>query len=167
MNALRFYATCAITLILLTLCVILAQPTYLLMAGFSGEGMGPGVLPAISLSGTGILSVYIFVAELRRFRQTRATPEDPRQAVNTLGLPVRPFLIRSGIALALLWAYIALWQVATFVPATMAFAIGLGFVALKPEERTKKRLVFLVVSLMIVTVVIWFSFAYLLGVGLR
>ncbi len=167
MNALRFYATCSITLILLILCVILAQPTYLMLVNFHDSGMGPGVLPSISLGGVGTLTVYIFVLELRRFRQQRATPEDPQEAIDTLGLPIRPFLIRSGIALALLWAYIALWQVATFVPATIAFAVCLGFVALKPEERTKKRIAFLAVSLTVVTVAIWFSFAYLLGVSLR
>lgn len=167
MNAMRFYATCLITVILLSLCALLAGPTMQMLAGYNDMGVGPGVMPAISLAGVGLITVYIFFSELRRFLRLRGTPEDPQKAVETLGLPVRPFITRSVIAIALLWVYVVLWQQTGFIPATLVFTIGLGLSALPAGERTKKRVLRLVGVLGSFSVAVWWVFAYLLEVNLR
>jgi len=167
MNALRFYSTCIITAILLVFCVILFEPTRQMLVNYHDIGLGPGAMPAVSLCGIFVFSVYIFFLELRRFRSLRGVAEDPQEAMDTLGMPVRPFVRGSFVAMVLLWLYVILWQITSFVPATLVFTIGLGFSALPKSNWTKKHITRLVLVLGGFTLTVWLVFVYLLEVNLR
>lgn len=167
MNALRFYSACVITAILLMFCVILFEPTRQMLLSYHDTGLGPGAMPAVSLVGIFIFSLYIFSLELRRFRSSRGIAEDPQEAVDNLGMPVRAFVTRSVIAMALLWLYIVLWRLTSFVPATVVFTISLGLSALPRSDWTKKHITRMILVLGGFSFVVWLIFAYLLEVNLR
>lgn len=167
MNTMRFVSSCIITAILFAFVVVLFGPTSELVSDQYGEALGPGAVPAFCLTGIAVLGLGIFITELRRYLRLRGEAEDPNACIEAFGVRLGVFLKRSGIAIALLWLYILLWQWISFVPASLFFANGLAICGMKPEQRTPGRLIKSVIILSFFCLVVWFIFARLLLVPLR
>ena len=167
MKNVRFIANMLLALILFVFAAILTPPTIKMVQGYHGKIMGPGALPAVCLIGIVGLMIFIVIKEVRTYLRTRHDQEPADEALVQFGLPLREFMTRSLIGLALLWIYIFLWRYTHFLFATILFCMSLSAMLMTKEKNSTKKIITTSCWLIGCVVFIWYCFAELLLVPLR
>ncbi len=165
MRTLQFTATVVVTLFLMGFCLFLWQPTMELFGNAPADGLGPGVLPLACISGVFLLSLYTLARSALRYRAS--SPQERHGDGCCGGVPVRPYLCVSAVAIVLISGYAALWYMTHFAAASCVFSCVMAAFVMPPEKRTPPRLAKVSAGLIAFSLFVWLAFERLLNVALR
>lgn len=164
MQAIRFAASVAMTLIILGFVVLLYGPSFAMPATGAETGLGRGALPQFCVIAGAIFAVAMFVRDVVSMRRRGAihgplavSPTAESKRVVFVGLS----------ALALLAAYVALWAYVGFLLASIAFLVASSLLLLPVEHWNARSLSVLLATGVLFGVGVWSLFVYVLQVPLR
>ncbi|WP_148252835.1 tripartite tricarboxylate transporter TctB family protein [Aidingimonas lacisalsi] len=165
MSVLRFSASTLVTIILLTLCAILAPPAFDLPTFDESGSIRSGAVPQFVVAFTALLSVIIYASDLLDFYKSRASSllssdndDEPtlRQASN-VGVPM----------LVILAAYIFAWHYLNFAITTIVFFFSTSLLLMGKEKLTRKTVSMSLITAILFSTGVWSLFTYILKVPLR
>jgi hypothetical protein len=164
MQAIRFAASAAMTLIVLGLAGLLFGPSFEMPATGAEIGLGRGALPQFSVVAGAVLAIAIFVRDVVQMRRT-GTIHGPAN-VNASADSKRVVVIGLS-ALALLAAYVTAWAYVGFMGATIPFLLVMSLLLLPVSHWNARSLALVAATGLLFGLGVWALFVYVLQVPLR
>lgn len=160
MSALRLTASGLVTLVLLTVCALIASSTFSLPGMEARGSIGAGAIPQFVVVATVLLSLLVFIGDVFTWLRANITEDESEIAtpkeVMLVGIPV--FLILAG--------YVVAWRYVNFLVTSILF-FALLSVMLGWRGITRRGLVVLFATSILFSTGIWALFVFVLKVPLR
>lgn len=164
MQAIRFAASAAMTLIILSLATLLYGPSFAMPATGAEIGLGRGALPQFCVVAAAIFAVVIFVRDVICMRRSGAI----HGPFNISATAESKRVVFVGLsALVLLAAYVAAWAFVGFLLASIGFLVVTSLLLLPIEHWNARSLAVLLATEVLFGIGVWALFVYVLQVPLR
>jgi hypothetical protein len=164
MQAIRFAASAAMTLLVLGLAALLWSPSFQMPATGAEIGLGRGALPQFCVVAGAIFAIAIFIRDVVHMRRTGSI-----QGPSSLSASAdsKRVVVIGLAALLLLAAYVTAWAYFGFLLSSIAYLIVTSLVLL-PFGHWQVRSIAIVAAVgVLFGVGVWALFVYVLQVPLR
>jgi hypothetical protein len=163
MQTLRLAASAAVTVLLLALCAVLAEPAFDLPAVNTRGGIGAGGLPQFTVVAGAVLVPVMFVHDLILFRRTSGAAAAKAEG----SAKARRMIVLGAVIFVLLAAYVFAWRLLSFLPASILFTAVLCAILLPKAARTRRAYAIAAVFSILFCTGVWALFVHVLAVPLR